>query len=70
MISSAKQTASPTYTRANGIELRAFVDILNRLVATGELGADSADASEDDWSRYLATHPPTNERAELFRADE
>lgn len=56
---------------AERVPLRAFPDILARMEAYWDEPESNAQEQEDgDWFRYLATHPPSDERARLFATDE
>jgi len=55
--------------RAEQVPLRAFPDILMRIEAYwGDAPTDARDGEGANWSRYLATHPSSDERAALFRS--
>ena len=56
---------------AERVPLRAFPDILTRMEAYwDEPDSDEQKQEDGDWLRYLATHPPNDERARLFATDE
>ncbi len=54
--------------RDEGVPLRAFPDILLRMETYWQEHSPFAgDEEEAGWSRYLSTHPTTEERAALFK---
>jgi Zn-dependent protease with chaperone function len=57
-----------TAMRAEHIPLQAFPDILLRMEEYWRARSPGTHADgTTDWSRYLATHPPSEERARLFQ---
>ena len=65
------------YMRAGGVPLRAFPNVLQRMeqwhtkdACDGKACAASEEESDDTrFLNYLSTHPPSDERAEMFAGD-